>query len=116
VAVIDTPPPPQDQEPPPVPNPQVPASGLSLTCRSTQNLTWLPVEDKSGIAGYSVKLDKEVSPGNWQSVNNWESVQGKQLQAPVECGVKHRWAVRAEDGAGNFSSWSAYSNFIIELD
>lgn len=116
VAIVDTPLPPQDNQAPPVPSPQVPANGLSLTCRSTQNLVWLPVEDQSGIAGYTVKLEEEISPGNWQSVNRWETIQGKQVQVPVECGIKHRWAVRAADGVGNRSSWSAYSNFIVELE
>jgi hypothetical protein len=29
------------------------------------------------------------------------------------CGYTYRWTVRAEDGAGNYSGWSAYSTFSI---
>lgn len=119
VAVIDTPPtpqPPQDLTAPPVPSPQVPSNGLSLSCRSYQELVWLPVDDESGIAGYYIRMEKETSPGNWTSVNQWGPIQGKKQQVPVECGLKYRWSVRAEDEAGNFSSWSANSTFIVNLE
>ncbi|MCJ7732918.1 MAG: SH3 domain-containing protein [Anaerolineales bacterium] len=116
VAAVKAPLPPQDQDAPPAPQPAVPANGLTLDCRSTQNLVWIPVEDTSGIAGYYVKLEKEISAGNWQVINQWGPVSGKQIEVPVECGVPHRWAVRAEDKAGNFSPWSANSKFTVNLD
>ncbi len=116
VTQVESPPPPQDQTPPPIPEPAVPANGLSLSCRATQNLAWLPVEDESGIAGYDLKLEKELSSGSWQVVNQWSQVQGKQLQVQVDCGLQYRWSVRAVDGEGNLSSWSAYSSFIVDLD
>lgn len=116
IAQVESPPPPQDLTPPPVPVPAVPANGLSLSCRAEQNLAWLPVQDESGIAGYDLKLEKELSPGNWSGVNQWSNLQGKQRAVPVDCGLRYRWAVRAEDGEGNLSPWSAYSSFSVELD
>ncbi len=116
VARVESPPPPQDLTPPPVPEPAVPADGLSLSCRANQNLAWLPVQDESGVAGYDLKLEKETSPGSWSGVNQWSRIQGKQQTVPIDCGLSYRWAVRAEDGEGNRSSWSAYSRFSVELD
>jgi hypothetical protein len=110
------PPPPQDTTPPPVPSPAVPADGLAVSCRSSQTLAWLPVQDTgSGIDGYFVTLQREITAGNWQNVNSWGPVSGKQVSATVDCGIKYRWRVRARDGAGNNSNWSAYSHFAIDL-
>jgi len=116
VARIESPPPPQDVTAPLAPQPAVPADGLSLSCRANQNLAWLPVQDESGIAGYDLKLEKELSPGNWEVVNVWSRIQGKQQLVTVDCGLRYRWKVRAEDGAGNFSSWSSNASFSVELD
>lgn len=119
VAMVESPPTPQpaeDQTPPPAPQPAVPANGISLDCRSYQDLVWVPVQDGSGIAGYYVNLERQSSPGNWQGVNQYGPIQGKEQQVSVECGWTYRWAVRAEDGAGNFGSWSGYSTFTVELE
>ena len=105
---------PQDTTPPPAPSPAVPANGLTLDCRSTQNLVWMPVDDPSGIEGYYVKLQLQVSKDNWQSAGGWGPVSGKQVEAKVKCGVFYRWAVRARDKAGNDSDWSDWSNFSVE--
>ncbi|MCB9110442.1 MAG: Ig-like domain-containing protein [Anaerolineales bacterium] len=110
------PPPAQDTTPPPVPSPAVPADGLTLACRSTQNLVWIPVNDPSGISGYYVKLEMQTSPGNWQSAGGFGPVSDKQVTVNVQCGVYYRWMVRAQDGAGNFSGWSAPSSFSINLN
>jgi hypothetical protein len=107
---------PVDTTPPPVPSPAVPADGLTLTCRSSQSLVWMPVNDDSGISGYYVKLERQVTPGEWQSVRGWGPVSGKQVEADVQCGLFYRWAVRAQDGAGNYSDWSAWSQFSVGLD
>jgi hypothetical protein len=107
---------PQDTTPPPVPSPMVPANGLELTCRAKQVLVWLPVSDPSGIAGYYVKLEQQISASQWQSVRGWGPVTGKQVEADVQCGGIYRWTVRAEDGAGNFSDWSAWSQFSVALN
>jgi hypothetical protein len=117
----DTPPPPEpqppsDTTPPPAPTPAVPADGLVLSCRSSQTLAWLPVDDPSGISGYYVKLEKEVTTGNWQSAGGYGPISGKQVDVTVDCGIHYRWMVRAQDGAGNFSNWSAPSHFSINLN
>jgi len=109
------PPPPPDTSPPPAPSPAVPANGLELDCRSTQTLAWLPVSDPSGITGYYVKLEIESTPGNWQSAGGYGPVSGKQVNANVQCGGIYRWMVRAQDGAGNYSSWASPSYFSVNL-
>jgi hypothetical protein len=108
--------PPQDTTPPPVPSPMVPADGLELSCRAEQVLVWLPVSDPSGIEGYYVKLEQQITAGQWQTVRGWGPVAGKQVEVEVQCGGVYRWTVRAEDGAGNFSDWSAWSHFSVGLD
>ncbi len=107
---------PADTTPPPAPAPVVPANNLELSCRATQTLAWTPVNDPSGIEGYYVELEKEISPGNWQNDSEWGPISGKQIDVSVNCGLRYRWIVRARDGAGNFSNWSAISNFAILLD
>ena len=108
--------PPADMIPPPAPTPVVPANGLALTCRSTQTLAWMPVNDSSGIDGYYVKLEKEISAGNWQSAGGYGPLNDKQVDVPVVCGIRYRWMVRAQDGAGNYSGWSAPSIFSVALN
>ncbi len=105
---------PVDTTPPPVPEPQVPADGLSIGCKASQTLAWLPVSDPSGIKGYDVKLFKNIN-GNWQSVQNWNGITTKQVSVNVICGLEYRWSVRAVDNAGNISSWSNWMTFVIEL-
>jgi hypothetical protein len=106
----------KDTTAPPVPTPAVPADGLAVSCRSSQTLAWTPVQDdNSGIMGYDVILQREVTAGNWQEVKSWNLVSGKQVTATVDCGIKYRWRVRARDNAGNYSAWSAYSRFAIDL-
>jgi len=104
-----------DTTPPPAPSPSVPADGLTLSCRSSQTLVWVPVSDPSGISGYYVKLEIQVTPGNWQSVGGWGPVTGKQVDVSVQCGGYYRWTVRAQDGAGNYSDWSKWSHFSVVL-
>ncbi len=106
---------PVDNTPPDSPVPQVPANGLLLSCRSRQTLAWTPVDDPSGIEGYYVEMEKEVTSGNWQDAGSWGPISGKQVEVPVDCGVGYRWAVRARDNAGNWSNWSSVSSFGINL-
>jgi hypothetical protein len=105
-----------DNSPPPVPSPSVPASGAELSCRSSQNLAWIPVDDPSGISGYYVKLEQQVTKGQWQSAGGYGPVSGKQVSVNVDCGGIYRWMVRAQDGAGNDSGWSAPATFSISLN
>jgi hypothetical protein len=105
-----------DTTPPPVPSPAVPADGLEIDCKSSQTLAWMPVSDDSGgPVVYYVKLERQVSPGNWQSAGGWGPVSSKQVDASVDCGIQYRWTVRAQDGAGNYSDWSPWSHFSIRL-
>ena len=103
-----------DTESPPAPTPAVPADGLALTCRATQTLAWIPVTDPSGVV-YYVKLERQITPSSWDPAGGWGPVGDKQVEVDVECGGVYRWAVRAEDGAGNSSVWSAWSGFGIDL-
>jgi hypothetical protein len=112
----DEPPSTSDTTPPPAPSPAVPANGLQLSCRSTQTLAWLPVSDLSGISGYYVKLEMEVKPGQWKSAGGYGPISDKQVKVNVQCGGIYRWMVRAQDGAGNYSDWSALSTFSVTLN
>ena len=105
-----------DTTSPPAPSPSVPGNGSSPSCRSTQTLEWLPVDDPSGISGYYVKLEMLVSANNWQPESSFGPVSGTQVTADVDCGGQYRWMVRAQDGAGNYSDWSAYSKFSIDME
>jgi hypothetical protein len=109
------PPPQQDTTPPPVPSPAVPANGLALSCRASQTLVWMPVNDASGVR-YYVKLELQAKQNEWQSAGGYGPITGKQVDVNVQCGGIYRWRVRAEDGAGNVSDWSAPSGFSINLD
>ena len=90
-----------------------------IDCPSTpekkQTLEWKPVNDPSGVA-YHVKLERQVTATEWNSVAGWGPLSDKQVEADVVCGGIYRWTVRAEDGVGNISAWSAYSTFSVDLD
>ncbi len=108
--------PPADTTPPPAPAPSSPSNGSVVACASTQTLTWAAVTDPSGITGYYVKLEKEITAGNWQSAGGYGPVNGTQVSVNIDCGIHYRWMVRAQDGAGNYSGWSAPSEFGVNLN
>ncbi len=110
-----SPTPPPDTTPPPVPEPFVPADGLEVSCRTTQVLNWLPVNDPSGVH-YYVTLEYQVAADQWEEVDQWGPLDDKQVEADVDCGIYYRWAVRAQDGAGNTSEWSEWYHFSISLN
>ena len=114
VPPTDTPPP--DTTPPPVPTPSSPANGSVVGCAATQTLMWTAVTDPSGIAGYYVKLEREITTGNWQSAGGYGPVTGTQVDINIDCGIHYRWMVRAQDGVGNFSAWSAPSEFAVTME
>jgi hypothetical protein len=107
----------EDTTPPPIPSPSVPANGLELSCRPSQTLTWLTVDDPSGIAQYQVQVERHSGDNNWQAVpgSTFTGISGKTKDISVECGWYYRWRVRAIDGAGNTSAWSGWWTFIITL-
>lgn len=106
--------PPQDTTPPPAPAPQSPANGAAQSCAASVTLSWSAVSDDSGIATYYIKLEKQISAGNWQSAGGYTSGT-TQVDVPVDCGIIYRWAVRAEDNAGNVSNWSTFSQFGVNI-
>lgn len=115
--VTPTSPPPSDTTPPPAPTPAVPADGLTIACKASQNLVWLPVDDPSGIAEYRVQVQRHSGDGNWQNAPGSPimGIHDKQTTISVECGWYYRWRVRAIDGAGNAGLWSGWWQFIISL-
>ncbi len=108
-----TPTKPQDTQGPPAP--QLVSPSGTLSCRSNVTLDWNPVTDPSGIKTYYVKLERQITQGNWQSAGGW-TTSGTSQSVPVQCGGIYRWQVRAEDGAGNMGSWSGLMNFSINLN
>ena len=114
---VTTTPIPEDTTPPPAPTPSVPSGGLSLTCRASQTLTWIPVSDPSGIAEYQVEIQRSSDNNNWSSAS-FSPINGildKTTSIATECGWYYRWRVRAVDGAGNAGDWSPWSYFSITL-
>jgi hypothetical protein len=109
--------PPPDTTAPTVPAPAVPANGLSLTCRARQNLVWLPSTDESGIAEYQVQIERSTDGSTWSKApgSPKTGLSVKSVEISVECGWQYRWRVRAIDGKGNTSAWSAWSQFSIPL-
>jgi hypothetical protein len=103
---------PPDTQGPPAPSLVSPSGTLS--CRSSVTLDWNPVSDPSGIKTYYVKLERQITQGNWQSAGGWTTSSTAQ-SVPVQCGGIYRWQARAEDNAGNQGPWSGFMNFSINL-
>ena len=111
--------PPPDETPPPVPPVVAPTGGVVLDCEAV-TLNWDAVSDPSGIAEYRVQVELEVTPGNWDPVSGspWTGLGGTELElntTTLNCGGVYRWRVRAVDGAGNMSDFSAWAEFGINL-
>jgi len=103
-----------DTTPPSAPTPQSPANESVVPCAGSVTLTWTAVEDESGIATYYIKVEKKAG-GTWQSAGGYTSTT-TEVDVSVDCGLTYRWAVRAEDGAGNVSEWSWFSQFGVNLE
>ncbi len=101
-----------DTQAPPAPSLVSPSGTLS--CRTSVTLDWNAVSDASGIKTYYVKLERQISAGNWQSAGGWTTSNTAQ-SVSVQCGGIYRWQVRAEDNAGNQGPWSGFMNFSINL-
>jgi hypothetical protein len=107
----------EDTTAPPAPSPQVPQDGLTLSCRSSQSLVWLPVEDESGIEYYQVEVQTHSGDNNWSHIGGSPfTVYDKTTTVTVDCAWYYRWRVRAVDGADNIGDWSAWSTFTITLE
>lgn len=106
-----------DTTPPPAPTLFIPTNGLSLSCRSTQVLTWLPVTDPSGIAEYQVQVQRSTDNATWSTApgSPINGLTQKTTSINTECGWYYRWRVRAVDGKGNIGAWSGWWNFSIVL-
>ncbi|MBM3499084.1 MAG: hypothetical protein FJX74_10490 [Armatimonadetes bacterium] len=112
-----TPMPPPDNSAPAAPGLAAPSDGLSIACKSSQNLVWLPVDDPSGIAQYHLQVQRHSGDNNWQDIpgSAFTGIVDKQKSVSVECGWYYRWRGRAVDGAGNLGPWSGWWDFIITL-
>lgn len=113
--------PPPDTTPPPVPSPLGPGStdpGNPPDVDCPVTLRWQAVSDPSGVV-YSAVLEKEIAPGNWSQVGSWDNltVTEKSLSGLLLCdyGWTYRWRVRARDGAGNWSGWSAWLAYEVPI-
>jgi len=106
-----------DTKAPPAPVQQVPSNGLTMGCKSYQDLVWLPVSDESGISQYQVNAQRHSGDNNWTNVagSTFTGISGKSYPMYVECGWYYRWQVRAVDGEGNVGPWSGWWTFIDNL-
>jgi hypothetical protein len=52
----------------------------------------------------------------WGPVPGKSFLAGAKKETELECGTTYRWRVRARDEAGNYSAWSAWSEFSLKLD
>lgn len=113
----NNPPPAADTTPPPTPELVVPGNGLTLSCRGSQSMAWLPVSDPSGITRYEVQIERHAGDGSWQTVSgSLFSINDKTMSIPVECGWTYRWRVHAVDGAGNIGGWSGWFQYTVTLE
>lgn len=114
--VVVEPSPTPDTEGPPAPDLVSPTGNQGVGCGDV-TLDWRRSSDPSGIDIYYVKVEKETSPGTWQSAGGWTTTATQHtLQvAWLECGQTYRWAVAAEDGLGNMGPWSAWAKFTVEI-
>jgi hypothetical protein len=108
------PPPPPEPVAVAVPSPHTPHDGAELGCTSNVTLVWHPIEPPGGSVSYQVLLERQAE-GDWESLGAWGPTSGKSTDVPVECNNVHRWSVRAQDGAGNFSEWSSWSTFAVTI-
>ena len=88
-----------DNQGPPAPTSLTPSDGVVLSCRGTVTLTWNAVTDPSGVAGYYVRVERQVTRGTWELVNTWGPLTRTRTNVPVSCGLGYRWIVRARSPA-----------------
>jgi RNA polymerase sigma-70 factor (ECF subfamily) len=104
-----------DTQPPPAPQGLQPSGDTVFRCGSQVTLSWDAVQDPAGIAGYTVRLETDIT-GTWEPVDRWGTVDETQIDITVSCGYGYRWAVQATDGASNVGPWSTWALFGIGID
>ena len=110
-------PPEEDTTPPPTPSPQQPTGGVTLGCSSSTMLIWSTVSDPSGIANYTVEVQRSPDQVNWSGApGSPVTTTADKTTISVECGWYYRWRVRATDGEGNVGSYSGWATFSITLN
>ena len=111
--VVVQPSPTPDTQGPAAPGGLSPSGGEGQGCGAV-TLSWNEASDPSGISTYYVKVEKiSGSPksGGWQTSDTEYTI----AAAWLECGQVYRWAVRAQDGAGNVGPWSGWAQFSMDI-
>lgn len=102
---------------PPAPTLVVPANGISLTCRASQALAWMPVEVVGGVSQYQVEVQRSSNNTTWSAYpgSPITGLTDKTTTIAVECGWYYRWRVRALNSTGGAGPWSGWFNFAIQI-
>lgn len=95
-----------------------PQQGGTLYCGYPNALDWTIPYDDNGVVEYEVMLEKwPRACYSWCSAFSTSSVlvstDSLDVSNYLECGVSHRWSVRARDGNGAWSGWSNWTEFIV---
>jgi len=95
-----------------------PPQGGSLYCGYPNALDWTVPYDDTGVVEYEVMLEKYAQVCySWCSAFSTSSVfvstDSLDVTNYLECGVSHRWRVRAKDRDGAWSGWSNWTEFIV---
>jgi chitodextrinase len=102
-AALAVPPPcpPPDTQPPTTPGPL----GASGTTRSSTTLTWAASTDDRSVAGYDIYRARGATGGTFAQVGT--SATNSFTDTGLAARTTYRYQVRARDGAGNVSAFSA---------
>jgi hypothetical protein len=108
-------------EPSPTPDTAGPPAPGGLSPRNNQpqgcgaiTLRWNPATDPSGISTYYIKVEKvtgSYKSGAWATADTQYTI----AAAWLECGQSYRWAVSAQDGAGNIGPLSGWAEFTVTI-
>lgn len=94
--------------------PSVPSGLTQTTIQGTAILDWNDSTDnKSGIKRYEVQVDKHR---DFLSLDKSTSVTASGTTVTGFTDGNYFWRVRAQDNAGNWSTWSTPTNFTIIVD
>jgi hypothetical protein len=95
-----------------------PAQDGTLYCSYPNTLDWTVPYDDTGVVEYEVMLEKYAQVCySWCSAFSTGSVfvaiDSLDVTNDLECGVSHRWRVRAKDRDGAWSDWSNWTQFMV---